>query len=86
MARPSTKKKKTGRSKFLFRRRKFCKFCDDKVEWINYKDPRPLLAYVPERAKIQPRRTTGTCSKHQRQLRLAIQRARNLAMLPFTTE
>ena len=82
----ASKKKKSGRSKLLFRRRKFCKFCDDKVEWIDYRDPRGLSNYIPERAKIQPRRTSGTCSAHQRQLRQAIQRARNIALLPYTME
>ena len=86
MRRPTGPKKKKGRSKLLFRRRKFCKFCDDKVVWIDYREPRLLQSYVPERGKIQPRRTSGTCSTHQRQLRLAIQRARNLALLAFTTE
>ena len=86
MSRPMAKKRKSGRSKLLFRRRKFCKFCDDKITWIDYRDPRMLMPYVPERGKIQPRRTSGTCATHQRQLRLAIQRARNLALVGFTAE
>jgi small subunit ribosomal protein S18 len=80
------KGKRSGRSKTLFRRRKFCKFCDDKVDWIDYRDPRILGNYIPERAKIQPRRTSGTCATHQRQLRQAIQRARNIALLPYTLQ
>ncbi|MFQ5669600.1 MAG: 30S ribosomal protein S18 [Acidobacteriota bacterium] len=83
---PAAKKRKSSRSKLLFKRRKFCKFCDDKVSWIDYREPRLLNNYIPERAKIQPRRTSGTCATHQRQLRQAIQRARNIALLPFTME
>ena len=83
---PVAKKKKGGRGKFLFRRRKFCKFCDEKIDWIDYRDARLLMGYVPERGKIQPRRTSGTCSTHQRQLQEAIKRARNIALLPFAVE
>jgi small subunit ribosomal protein S18 len=79
-------KKKPARSKLLFRRRKFCKFCEDKMDWIDYKDVRMLNGYVPERAKIQPRRASGACATHQRQLRDAILRARNIALLPFSME
>jgi small subunit ribosomal protein S18 len=75
-----------GKKRFLFRRRKFCKFCEDKVRYIDFKDVRVLQGYVPERGKILPRRTSGTCSGHQRQLKQAIKRARNVALLPFTTD
>ncbi len=75
-----------GRRRFLFRRRKYCKFCEDKANWIDYKDLRTLQNYVPERAKILPRRISGTCSTHQRQLMRAIKRARNIALLPFTSD
>ena len=75
-----------GRRKFLFRRRKFCKFCEEKVKYIDFKDVRVLTGFVPERGKILPRRTSGTCSAHQRQLKRAIKRARNIALLPFTTD
>ncbi len=75
-----------GRKRFLFRRRKFCKFCEEKVKYIDFKDVRVLQGYVPERGKILPRRTSGTCSAHQRQLKRAIKRARNIALLPFTTD
>jgi small subunit ribosomal protein S18 len=75
-----------GRRRFLFRRRKYCKFCEDKANWIDYKDLRTLQNYVPERAKILPRRISGTCSTHQRQLMRAIKRARNIAFLPFTSD
>ncbi len=70
----------------MFRRRKVCKFCTDKIDDINYKDTRLLMAFVPERAKILPRRISGTCALHQRKLRVAIMRARQLAMIPFTGE
>ena len=79
-------KKKGARSKFLFRRRKFCKFCDEKVDWVDYRDARLLMSYIPERAKIMPRRISGVCTHHQRQLNDAIKKARNIALLPFTTE
>lgn len=76
----------SGRRRFLFRRRKYCKFCEDKAQWIDYKDLRTLQNYVPERAKVLPRRISGTCATHQRQLMRAIKRARNIALLPFTSD
>ena len=72
-----------GKPRFLFRSRKYCKFCEQKAEWIDYKDIRTLQSYTPERAKILPRRISGTCAKHQRQLMQAIKRARMIAFLPF---
>jgi small subunit ribosomal protein S18 len=75
-----------GRRRFLFRRRKYCKFCEDKAAWIDYKDLRTLQNYIPERAKVLPRRISGTCATHQRQLMQAIKRARNLALIPFTSD
>ena len=70
----------------MFRRRKVCKFCADKIDDINYKDTRLLMPFVPERAKILPRRISGTCALHQRKLRIAILRARQLALIPYTAE
>ena len=67
-------------------KRKVCAFCADKVEHIDYKDVAKLRRYVTERAKILPRRITGTCAKHQRQLTEAIKRARHIALLPFSAE
>ena len=64
-------------------RRKFCSFCADKVESIDYKDPAKLHSYISDRGKIQPRHRTGTCAKHQRALAVAIKRARHLALLPY---
>ena len=68
------------------RRRKLCRFCVDKIDDINYKDVKLLLPFVPERAKILPRRISGTCAKHQRKLRVAIMRARQLALIPYTVD
>ena len=67
-------------------RKKVCAFCVDKVESINYKDVAKLRRYVSERAKIVPRRVTGTCARHQRQLTVAIKRARHLAFLPYVSD
>ena len=67
-------------------RRKECKFCQDKAESINYKDDKKLRHFMTERGKIVPRRISGNCAKHQRQLTLAIKRARNIVLLPFTAE
>ena len=67
-------------------RRKVCSFCVDKVEDIDYKDVAKLRRYVTESGKILPRRISGNCAKHQRQLTSAIKRARNVALLPFTCE
>ena len=68
------------------KRRKVCAFCVDKVEQIDYKDAAKLRRYTSERGKILPRRTTGTCAMHQRQLTEAIKRARQVALLPYVTD
>jgi small subunit ribosomal protein S18 len=70
----------------FFRRRKVCKFCADKIDDINYKDVKLLSGFVPERGKVLPRRISGTCAKHQRALRVAIVRARQLALLPYAAD
>ena len=67
-------------------RRKVCQFCADKVEFIDYKDVAKLRRFVSERAKILPRRITGTCAKHQRELTSAIKRARHIALIPYSAE
>ncbi len=67
-------------------RRKVCAFCVDKVTDIDYKDVGRLRRYISDRGKIEPRRRTGTCAKHQRVLSIALKRARHLALLPFTSE
>ena len=65
-------------------RRKVCRFCVDKVAHIDYKDTGRLSSFTSERGKILPRRMTGACAKHQRQLSIAIKRARTVALLPYT--
>jgi len=72
--------------RYFFRRRKVCKFCADKVDYIDYKDIKLISAFVPERGKVLPRRMFGTCAQHQRKLTLAIKRARHIALLPFALE
>jgi small subunit ribosomal protein S18 len=67
-------------------KKKVCSFCVDKVEAIDYKDVAKLKRYITERGKILPRRISGNCAKHQRQVTVAIKRARNIALLPFTAE
>ena len=67
-------------------RRKVCSFCVDRVDYIDYKDLSRLRKYTSERAKIIPRRVTGTCAKHQRELTIAIKRARHLALMPYVSD
>ena len=67
-------------------RKKFWSFCVDKVESIDYKDVNKLNKYTSDRAKILPRRVTGTCAKHQRELTTAIKRARHVALMPYTSD
>ena len=67
-------------------RRKVCAFCVERVEYIDYKEVSRLRRFLSERAKILPRRVTGTCAKHQRALTLALKRARAIALLPYTTD
>ena len=69
-----------------FRKKKVCRFCTEKADYIDYKKADVLQSFVQERGKILPRRMTGTCSRHQRWLMVAIKRARNIAMLPFASE
>ena len=65
------------------RRKKVCIFCADKVDFIDYKDSAKLRKFISERGKILPRRISGTCAKHQRELNTAIKRARQVALLPY---
>ena len=76
---PKGKKKK-------LRRKKVCRFCADKIEGIDYKEVHKLRRYTTERGKIIPRRITGNCARHQRQLTAALRRARSIALLPFSSE
>ncbi|MBR3994637.1 MAG: 30S ribosomal protein S18 [Clostridia bacterium] len=68
------------------KKKKVCQFCADKIEHIDYKDVTRLRKCVSERAKILPRRITGTCAKHQRQLTVAIKRARHIAIMPYISD
>jgi len=68
-----------------YHRRKVCRFCADSTLAIDYKDFKMLRLFTTERGKIVPRRISGNCAKHQRKLTVAIKRARNIALLPFTT-
>ena len=77
---------KDAGKRYFFRRRQVCKFCADKIDYIDYKDVKLLSGFVPERGKVLPRRMFGTCAEHQRKLTLAIKRARNIALLPFAAD
>lgn len=75
-----------GGKRQYFRRKKVCKFCVEKIDYIDYKDVRLLSQFVPERGKILPLRISGVCAPHQKRLMRAIKRARNIAFLPFASE
>jgi len=75
-----------GGKRFFFRRRKVCRFCMDKIDYIDYKDVKLISSFAPERGKILPRRMFGTCAEHQRKLTVAIKRARHIALLPFAAD
>jgi len=75
-----------GKKKFFYRRKRVCKFCVEKIEYIDFKDVKTLQQFIPERGKILPRRISGTCALHQRKLQNAIKRARIAALLPFATD
>ncbi|NQT84982.1 30S ribosomal protein S18 [bacterium] len=79
-------RKRRQKSKFLGRKKKACRFCVNKVERVDYKDVSILRKFLTDRAKIFPRRTSGNCAKHQRQLAVAIKRARYMALLPCVVE
>ena len=76
---------KRGKRSFV-RKKKVCRFCVDKADFIDYKKAEILAPFIQERGKILPRRMTGTCSRHQRWLTVAIKRAQNIALLPFAAE
>ena len=78
--------KRDGQRRPMFRRRKVCKFCADKIDDINYKDIKVIGPFVPERGKVLPRRISGTCAMHQRKLQVAIKRARQIALVPYVTD
>ncbi|PZC49233.1 MAG: small subunit ribosomal protein S18 [Chloroflexi bacterium] len=79
------RRRREGRPRF-FTRRKVCNFCVDKIRQVDYKDVNRLRRYLSEWSKIDSRRKSGTCSRHQRQLSDAVKRARHLALLPFTAD
>jgi small subunit ribosomal protein S18 len=76
---------KRGKRSFV-RKKKVCRFCVDKADFIDYKKSEILAPFIQERGKILPRRMTGTCARHQRWLTVAIKRAQNIALLPFAAE
>ena len=77
---------KDGGKRYFFRRRKVCKFCADKIDYVDYKDVKLISQFVPERGKILTRRMFGTCAEHQRKLTEAVNRARHLALLPYAAD
>jgi small subunit ribosomal protein S18 len=83
-SRSAKKSSKSGKYKRV--RRKVCNFCVEKIEDVDYKNTTRLRKFISERGKILPRRTTGSCATHQRILAHAIKRAREIALLPFTSE
>ncbi len=70
----------------MMRKRRVCRFCEDGVPYIDYKDEKTLVRYTTDQGKIIPRRTSGVCAKHQRMLSSAIKRARHLTLLPYVSE
>jgi small subunit ribosomal protein S18 len=83
MAAPNGDRPARPPQKKFFHRKKFCRFCTDSNIKIDYKNPSILNNFVTERGKIMPRRITGNCSNHQRELTVAIKRARTIAIMPF---
>lgn len=65
-------------------KKRVCRYCTDKTQLVDYKDPQALKYFITERGKIVPRRISGNCARHQRKVQLAVKRARNIALLPFT--
>jgi small subunit ribosomal protein S18 len=85
-SRRPARRERGARGKRRFSRRRHCSFCANKVTSIDYKKSDALRSYLTDRGKIKPRRRTGTCAKHQRQLAAAIKRARHMALLPYVVE
>ena len=83
---PPERRRRGGGGGGGFRRRKVCAFCVEKARTIDYKEPAKLRRYLSDRGRIEARRRTGTCAKHQRWLSTALKRARHLALLPYTQE
>ena len=70
----------------MLRKKRICRFSEEKIDYIDYKEEKRLMRFTTEQGKIIPRRTSGTCAKHQRQLVVAIKRARELALIPYISE
>lgn len=70
----------------MLKKKRICRFCEEKVDFIDFKDTKRLSRFTTEQGKIIPRRTSGTCAKHQRQLVTAIKRARELALIPYVSD
>jgi small subunit ribosomal protein S18 len=70
----------------MLKKRRICRFCEEKELYVDYKDDKRLLRFTTEQGKIIPRRTSGTCARHQRMLTTAIKRARHLALIPYVAE
>ncbi len=85
MAEKTAKRAKTEKP-YRRPRKKVCSFCVDRIDEVDYKDVEKLKKYVSDKGKILPRRVTGTCAKHQRKVTMAIQRARHIALLPYTVK
>jgi len=85
-SRPTERPRRRGGGGGRFNRRRVCSFCVDKVQLIDYKEPAKLRRFISDRGKIEPRRKTGNCARHQRMLTTALKRARHVALLPFTAE
>lgn len=82
---PTGARREGGKPKYI-PHRKVCSFCVDKVDDIDYKDVTLLRRFISDRGKIEPRRKTGTCARHQRTLTVALKRGRHVALLPYTAE
>ena len=72
-----------GGRRYFYRRKRVCRFCSEKIDYIDFKDISLLQSFVPERGRIMPRRITGTCAWHQRKLGIALKRARIAALIPY---
>jgi small subunit ribosomal protein S18 len=77
---------KSKKKTFFYKRKKVCKLCEEKYEYIDWKDVKLLMGFIPLRSKIIPRRISGTCARHQRVLSEAIKRSRMAGLIPFTTD
>jgi len=82
----TTRKQRKSSLSVDYRRRKICRFCENKIDMVDYKDERMIRRFVSDRGKIIPRRISGNCARHQRQLTVAIKRGRHLGLLPYTSE